>query len=689
MNSSAQAVWDEYGDDLIQWLREYYKPEISELHSRYPNEQKSLRVDWMDLYRFDPDLAEDVVNQHDRIIEPFNYALRDVTVPSGHEIEKARVRFHNVGNVYSVGEYRHDNVGELMRLRGQVKKTSEVKPRLDQIQWVCECGNAAVRVQPKVALSKPGQCEGCGKRKAWSQNYHADQTIAVNHQLVRLKQPPEDTGGAEGESIDIHLTGDAVDRVVPGDRVDINGVLKVNEYEDTLYPELWLDGISVDKHESDYEDIDESEHKEQIEEIASGEHGDPYQVLMDSIAPGVIDPEAEDSEDLTKINSIKLAVALQLFSGWRREISPGNHARGDSHILLVGDPGTTKSRMLDSAEKLSPRSSYASGKNATKAGITAAAVRDDFGETEWSLDAGAFVTAHNGLCCIDEIDKVGGDVASSLHTALEKQRLEVAKAGIDATLKCETALLAAGNPENDRFIDDVPEVEQIDVDPALYSRFDLVFILKDKQDEEHDAKIAEHMISARNEAGKKALGEKANTDSIDPAIDPEVLRAYVAYARERVHPVIRDPEVKERLKDKHVKFRKDSNENSPITHRKLDALQRLCEASARVRLSDEITHQDVDLIDSIVGISLADVGLKDGEVGGYKPGKDPDELSQREKSNLVRDTMEGKDHMTPEDVAEETGLRKSWTKKHLENLSNKREPPVLRDRAKGTFKWIA
>lgn len=688
MKRHAQSVWDDRGDDLVQWLRDYYKDEISELHSKYPKEQQSLRVDWMDLYRHDRELADDVADHHSLVIEAFNTALRQVDVPSGHDIPEATVRFHNVGNVYSVGEYRHDDVGEFMRIRGQVKKTSEVKPRLEQIQWVCECGNASIRVQPKVSLMKPGQCEQCGKRKSWSQNYHSEKTIAVDHQLIRLKQPPEDTGGAEGESIDVHLTGDAVDKVVPGDRVDINGILKVNEYEDTLYPELWVDGVSIDKHESDYEDIDASEYKDRILEIASGERGDPYQLLMGSIAPGVIDPEADEKDTLTKISAVKLAVGLQLFSGWRRKLSPGNYARGDSHVLLVGDPGTTKSRMLDSAEKLSPRSSYASGKNATKAGITAAAVRDDFGETEWSLDAGAFVTAHNGLCCIDEIDKVGGDVASSLHTALEKQRLEVAKAGIDATLKCETALLAAGNPENDRFIEEIPEVEQIDVDPALYSRFDLVFVLKDVPDETHDSKIAEHMITSRNEAGKKALGERADTESIDPAIEPEVLRAYIAYAREKVHPVIRDPEVKERLREKHVSFRKQSSENAPVTHRKLDALQRLCEAAARVRLSDEVTHRDVDIVESIVGVSLGDVGVKEGEVGSHPPGTNPDELSQNEKANIVRDTMQDNGLMSPEDVADETGLRKSWVKNHLENLSNKREPPVLRDRAKGKFKWI-
>jgi replicative DNA helicase Mcm len=277
---------------------------------------------------------------------------------------------------------------------------------------------------------------------------------------------------------------------------------------------------------------------------------------------------------------------------------------------VIGEAGTGKSSLLEAAESISPRSGYVSGKNATKAGVTAAAVRDDFGDTEWSLDSGAIVKAHKGLCCIDEIDKVEGDVLSSLHTALEKQRLEVNKAGIDASLRCHTSVLAAGNPEEGEFIDEMNTLSQINLDPPLRSRFDLLFTLRDRPEHEHDKDMAEHMAKMRQLSGLQAKGhDSREIDEIMPAVDIPVLRAWIAYAREHVNPVIEDTELIEEIGEWFADERTNKNGDKTMNRRMVGAVSRLAEASARVRLSDIVAKSDIERASKIIEQSLQDLGL--------------------------------------------------------------------------------
>jgi len=179
-------------------------------------------------------------------------------------------------------------------------------------------------------------------------------------------------------------------------------------------------------------------------------------------------------------DEVKEALALQLFSGVSKGLPDGTRIRGDIHILLVGDPGIAKSQLLRYISKLSPRGIYTSGKSSTSAGLTATAVKDELGDGRWTIEAGALVLADKGIACIDEMDKMRSEDRSALHEAMEQQTISVAKAGVMATLKSRCALLAAANPKFGRFDKFEGIAQQINLSPALMSRFDLIFVLTDE-----------------------------------------------------------------------------------------------------------------------------------------------------------------------------------------------------------------
>jgi len=329
----------------------------------------------------------------------------------------------------------------------------------------------------------------------------------------------------------------------------------------------------------------------------------------------------------------------------------GTYIRGDIHVLLVGDPGTAKSQILSYMSKLAPRSIYASGKASSAAGLTAAAVRDEFAEGQWTLEAGALVLADMGIACIDEIDKMDEADKSALHQAMEQQEISVAKAGINATLKSRCALLAAANPKLGRFDEFIPIHEQINMPPALLSRFDLIFSILDKPNRKIDTELATHIlrthkagevyenITKSRKSKHTKEEEEALMANIMPTFTPEFLRKYVAYAKRNVFPVMTD-DAMELLKNYYVDFRGSSEDSVPFTPRQLEAFVRLAEASARVRLSDEVTVDDAKRAISIIDQYLRRVGM-DRETGRF----DIDIIatgishSQHERMRLIMDVI--------------------------------------------------
>lgn len=616
MSQKAKATYDQRAEEYQRFITTYCKDELSELLQKYPSEKTELVIDWSDVYKWNADVAHDIRHAPEQFRNVFTYALKDANTTQS-KLSKdgerdASVVFKNVGDPQSVPELiRGDEESKMVTLRGQVAKTTAVEPRLRVARLKCKsCKTPHDKAVPKHGDMDVGTCPASDCR---STNYDIlfDESEWDYHQLARIEQPPEE---ADGDTyIDVHLTGDAAGELDAGERADISGVLRAHfeDIEDPT-PVFFLEADGIEHHESDYEDIDVKKQREDIDAYASGEYGNPYDLLVQSIAPSIVGEE--------KMNKLKMAVALQMFGGWRRPYGDGRFARGDMHIALIGEPGTGKSSLLDAAEALSPRSAFTSGKNASSAGITAAAVRDDFGDTEWNLEAGVIVKAHKGIACIDEIDKVDPEAISSLHTALEKQKLEVNKAGIDASLPCQTSLLAAGNPEDGKFIDEFRVLEQINLPPALRSRFDLIFTLRDDPEEQKDKNLARHISKLRQQSGLVERGDldASEADSATPAIPHDILRAWIAHARQAVFPVIPmdEDDLHEKIAD-YFADNRDPQTRSGLTARAIDGVSRLAEASARVRLSETVEEQDLERAMKLMKQSFKDLGLINDD-GGYE-----------------------------------------------------------------------
>lgn len=689
-------LYRDYGSEIEEFLTTYCEDELTSFWQQYPKEKRDVWVDMSDISRWDPDFRDMVVGfdsefTHADVKEAFERAVCeiDTVVDINPDPEIVTVRFYNLSRTYDVGGYWAEDLGNYMSVSGQISKSTKVRPRYDNIAYECQrCGTTTKIPQHGTDDEQlPNQCKGCERKGPFVKD--DEKSSAVNHQMLIIEQPADELDPEQDpDELPVRVEGDMVKQlqsmgVNSGARVTISGVLGTSEDRNATGSNEWLfeaHAVEVDDSDFDPDSITDQERAE-IESIARGERGDTLEVLAGSIAPSLKGHETIENvkyggEERTKLFWVKAFSGLAcLFQGWRKPKNDGTYSRGTSHMFLVGDPSTGKSTIMQAIESISPRSAGTSGKGASAAGLTAAAVQENnFGVTQWTLEAGVLVKAHGGVATIDELDKINESVVNSMHSALERQRVQVSKAGIHATLRCETSLLAAANPKDSRFNDHDEEYEQIDMVGSLLDRFDLIFVLKDKPDEDRDRALAEHVTESRTVAGLLARGEIDEDDAdTDGVVDQELLTKWVTLARE-YEPVIKDESVKEMIVNFYVDIRNSNSDSGavPATARSLDGILRLAEASARMRLSDEITEYDAMVALSGVNASLEDVG-RDPSTGDL----DADILeggtskSDRDSRKQVEVVLENRDGAaTTEEIADALDWSIDKAEKRMDMMSS-------------------
>ena len=608
------------------FLKRYCWNELIELSNSYP-EKRSLFVKFADMDIYDPNIADMLLEDPDVAIEAATRALREMDIPTGVTLDEANLRIIKLPRKVKIRDIRSNDIGKLVSIEGLVTKATEVRPRVVEAVFECPfCGHIFSVEQGGRQFKEPRECEresgGCG-RKVQHFKLLVDKCKFANAQKIRLQESPEELRGGElPQAIDVNLEDDISGEISPGDRVIVAGILRsyqrTTQFGKTPFFDIYLDGNSLEIMEEEFEEIKITEEDErEIMELKN--QPDVYEKLIRSIAPSIYGYE-----------EIKEAMVLQLFAGIPKELPDETRVRGDIHLLLVGDPGVAKSQLLTYLVKLAPRGLYTGGKSSTSAGLTAAAVRDEFGEGRWTLEAGALVLADKGIAAVDEIDKMKKEDRDALHEAMEQQTVSIAKAGIMARLNSRCSLLAAANPKYGRFDKYTAIAEQINMPPTLLSRFDLIFTMMDRPNEEMDTKTAEHILEthyageliARSEnIGKVEEAEKEHFEEamqiMEPDVSPELMRKYVAWSKRNVFPVMTE-EAKNKFLDFYIGLRRQGYEDEdapvPVTARQLEALIRLGEARARARLSDKITAEDAERVINVVTYCLKRVFV-DPETG--------------------------------------------------------------------------
>ncbi len=599
-----------------QFLRVYHMDDLVEITKTYPRKRR-LVIDYTNLARYDYQMADEFLENPDFYRELFEYAAQRIEIPGAPKDMVIRIGLKNIPTVRRllVRDLSSEYIGKVVLVEGIVREVTDVMPRIKVAVWACKaCGSQVPVLQESPVLKKPLSCPYCGKRDF---ELLEEKSKYTDFQKIRIQEPLEFLkGGEQSRHIAIYLEDDLVNRTSPGERILVVGVLRIKKTQGrSTVQDKYIEALFVDPVQKEFEELEPTpEELRKIMELASDP--DIYKKLVASIAPAIKGHE-----------KVKEAIALQLFGGVQKKLPDGTRIRGNIHILLLGDPGTGKSQILEYAARLAPKSFYVAGKTVTGAGLTASAERDEFGEGGWVIKAGVLVLASGGLAAVDEFDKIDAKEREALHEAMEQQTVSVAKAGIVTRFKAETSILAAANPKFGRFSDDEPIVNQISVSPTILNRFDLMFVIREVKTAEEDREIASHILETHTAGQLRAQYEKSPQTEVTkeeveraeeivrPAIDPELLRKYVAYARTHVFPVL-TPEAREALLNFYVELRERGRqkETVPINARQMEALIRLAEASARVRLSNVITREDAERAKELLLYSMQEV-LRDPKTG--------------------------------------------------------------------------
>jgi len=569
-------IYENYGEELERIVREnknYFTVNFQSLNSDL---KEQLNTNYIE-YTYGSTTLDDIIYD---LYRRKTIELGTVPIP----IQTVKLLFRNVTPVKKIREITSDDINGLMQVNGIV--ISVIPPHSIMAKAIYRCSSCKEEIvvqQFGTELIKPSKCV-CGKKRGFI--LLESKCEWDDYQEIVIQENPEEVdAGVIPRTIKGRVKGQQlVDKCKPGDMVNLNcalipipirrsgkerifgWILDINNVE-----LLSKDSYSIELTEDDKHDL-----------MVLSTNPNIDKSIIKSIFPSIYGRENE-----------KEALTLAAFKGVARK-RPDIYRRGDINVLLIGDPSTGKTRMLQAIKNAVPKGMYAQAGGASGVGLTAAAVQDQYG---WRLEAGTLVLSDGGLCCIDEIEKISNEDLKKIHEAMSSGSISIHKADIHTTLNARTGIIAAANPTEGRYDELSYLTDNISLTPTLLSRFDLIFIIKDKTTEEEDRNLAMKIFDMEEE------------DEI-PMIDHETLKKYILYAR-TIKPRLTADAI-DKIMEYFISLRNQSRtqEHNPIaiTTRQLEGMVRLAEARARMFLRDEVGGEDAEVVIELMKESLKEAG---------------------------------------------------------------------------------
>lgn len=570
---------------------------------------QSFELEYTILAQEQPALALFLVEVPQEVIRIFNEAAKEVVLSMypayGKITNEIFVRVKDLAIKEEIRALRQLHLNQLIRTQGVVNSATSILPQLSLVKFDClKCSyTLGPFVQQQETEIKPGTCPGCQSLGPFSINM--EETIFKNYQRLTIQESPgKISAGRVPRSKDVILLGDLCDSCRPGDEIDLTGTY-TNSYDGSLniatgFPVFSTvimannivkrqDWTSISQTLSDY-DI------RQIINLSK----DPHVVerIIASICPSVHGHK-----------NIKRAIALALFGGCAKNPSNKHRIRGDINVLLCGDPGSAKSQFLKYTSKIAPRAVYTTGQGASAVGLTAYVQKSPV-TREWTLEAGALVLADNGVCLIDEFDKMSDRDRTSIHEAMEQQSISVSKAGIVASLQARCSVIAASNPIGGRYNGRLTFAQNVELTDPIISRFDIICVVRDEINEFADSTLAKFVvrshIKSHHDVDDSDLARIEQLDKDDcmeeyEMIDQELLRRYIVYARDRSKPKM-NAQQQENIAKVYADMRRESSSTNsiPITARHIESIIRCAEAHAKMHLRNHVNSDDVRVAIKII-----------------------------------------------------------------------------------------
>eukprot|EP00923_Selenidium_pygospionis_P001277 GHVN01001927.1.p2 GENE.GHVN01001927.1~~GHVN01001927.1.p2 ORF type:complete len:972 (-),score=132.09 GHVN01001927.1:14507-17422(-) len=589
------------------------------VHSIVRASKTSLGVEWEDLLDYCGRLSEWFMWWPHVVLGVFDDVATVIVqefYPQLYENTQIYVRIRNFNSGDNLRNLRTDSLNKLVGVEGVCLRRTAVFPRLKVVYLECvkcHCKDNGPFEKLEEGKQLPRhKCQDCQSNGPFF--ISRERTVYENYQKIVVQEPPGavDAGRIPRQKT-VVLLADLVDTVRPGEELFVTGIHQIRHDTDLnarsgfpIFSTLIIANNAQRRGDIKMQSMTDQD-IDVIKRLARNRN--IRDKVIDSIAPSIWGHR-----------HIKTAIAYSMFGGERKQSAEKGHTiRGDINVLIVGDPGMAKSQFLKYVENTFDRTVYTTGKGASAVGLTAAVKRDPM-SGDWTLEGGALVLADEGICMIDEFDKMSEKDRVSIHEAMEQQSISISKAGIVTTLRARCAIIAAANPVFGRYDNSLTFAENVDLSDPILSRFDVLAVVKDQPNDIQDEYLSEFVVEShvrshpdRRHATERAeqktqsrvfgghVGNEVDMSNVEEwvkgsgPIPQEMLRKYVFYARQRCHPVLQTAD-RDKLSSFYSEIRQAAHNTGglPMTVRHLESILRMATANAKIRLAHRVEKRDLD-----------------------------------------------------------------------------------------------